>query len=425
MIQTDENTSTPLVGDGGRARWLMLVLYSLIAASNAFMFVWLASVSNLGVRHYNTSMRKIHGTAQAVYLGYILAVPFAMAQFQRLGLRWTIIIAGILNAAGAVLRVVDDLNFIIAGSFLVGVAISFFIGAPTWLSSSWFNDDERTTATSIAVLATQAGLALGFIIPPIFIHKENQTSMIPSLHYATAVVCIVIAILTAVLFRSEPRSLPPGPGIVQAVAQAASNCQLMWVTIIFGIVTGIYWTLLLVLCSIFQDSYTNKEIGYLGSLYCCGGLASMVATGIFFDQQASNPPYRAFIGISLMVSTVFLGVFTWVVQEKDSLMLAGFACTAIGVALPMVQPALLELAVEYSAPELSEEVSGTLLFLAAMAFGFFLPFLVEPPSIGAIVALTVAVGLCGLLVPLLSPDYKRTQQRQSNDSNVPRAGKEA
>lgn len=423
MIETDENDSTPLVGEVGRSRWLMLLLFSLIASSNAFMFVWLSSVANLAVKHYSTRMRAIHGTAQALYLGYILTVPFAMAQFQRLGLRWTIIIAGVLNAVGAILRVVEDLNFVIAGSFVVGVAISFFIGAPTWLSASWFSDEERSTATAIAVLATQAGLALGFFIPPTLIHRDNFDEMIPLLHRVTAAICIGIAIVTGVLFRTEPRSVPAGPGILQAIKQAGSNVQLMGVTAIFGVTTGIYWTLLLVLCSIFQDSFANSEIGLLGSLYCFGGLVSMVVSGVYFDLKASDPPYRAFVSISLVVSTVFLAAFAWVAQQKDSLIMAEIVCTSLGVVLPMVQPPLLELAVEYSFPELSEEVSGSLLYLSAMAVGFFLPFLVEPPSLGATIGLTVATGICGALVAVLSPDYKRTQQKQY--SNVPASVKEA
>lgn len=409
-----------VVGSRHRSRWLMLLLFCLVAASNAFMFISLASVSHLASRHYNSSIAAINLVAQAVYLGYVLLVPVSMALYSRLGLRTTVIIAAVLNALGAVLRAVNELNWVTTGSFIVGVSVAFFIGTPTWLSATWFDGEEQSTATAIAVFATQAGLALGFLIPPVVINLENLSTALPRLHFVTALVCVLIAVLVGVLFQADPHGAPSDKA--SWTLKSLLNRDLLLVTIQFGVSTAIYWTLAVVLSSALHDSYTSSEIGILGSLYLFAGLFGTWGAGVYLDRRSADPPYRAFIATVLAISLALLAAFTWILEKTNQLALTGVVCTALGAVLPSVQPAYLELAVEYSFPELPEEISGSMLYLVAMLGGFLLPFLVEPPAgqersfLIANVSFTIAVGVCALSAFALSTDFKRKRHRLSKSS---------
>ena len=60
-----------------------------------------------------------------------------------------------------------------AGQFFNGLAGPVTQAAPTLLSTNWFPVDERTTATAIASLMGSFGVAVSFIIGPLFVREIN------------------------------------------------------------------------------------------------------------------------------------------------------------------------------------------------------------------------------------------------------------
>ena len=115
------------------------MLFCLAAASNAFMFMSLASIASIAEEFYHASPAAVNGVAQALYAGYVLFVPVVMAVSRKLGLRGTVVAAGLLNAAGAVVRAVpSSLDWVTWGSALAGVGLALMLGLPTWISVTWF-----------------------------------------------------------------------------------------------------------------------------------------------------------------------------------------------------------------------------------------------------------------------------------------------
>lgn len=420
LLEDGAGEQKPLVEGGAlRSRWLMLTLFSFVAASNAFMFMSFASVAHLAAEHYNTSMAGIHGVAQAVYLGYVLVVPMAMIFSSRGGLRIAMVVAAVLNAVGAVFRAFHGLLMMNIGSFLVGVSLAFFIGAPTWLSATWFGGEERHTASAVCILATQAGLALGYVVPPLMITEEDYSITVPLFNYITAGVCVIIGFAVVFGFGRDPGPKPDNDGCITWPLPAVfANKDLLLVLLQFGITTAIYWCFALMLSSALYEKYSTRQIGLMGSLYLCVGLFSMGATGAYFDRRAADPPYRVFIASALALSTLLMAAFTYFAEQGDMFVMTTVVAVALGLVLPTVQSVYLELAVEYTFPEVPEEISGSLLYLGAMLIGFFLPFLIEPPKghkrdfLFANIGLTVAIGVCAALVPALSGNYKRLHLRK-------------
>ena len=441
---TSERTN--LVASGGRApeRWLMLLLFSLVAASNAYMFMSLAAIEPEAEKFYSADALVINGVGQALYAGYIVVAPVALVLSTRLGLRNTLVAASALNAVGACMRAVptSSLAWLFAGSAVAGIGLSLLLGVPPWLSAAWFHESERTTATAIGTQATQLGLWLAYVSLPSFVSDDGK--QIPAMHIGIACCCLAFAAAIAVLFRGRPgraaaaacdsttstdgvvgsgEASPPSATVLRVVLCSG---RLQALAIIFSCSTGIYWTLALVLAEALDgQGYSDGEVGMLGGLYLGGGLISMVAAGLLLDRCFHAPPYKAFVCGCLLLSTAVLGFFAWAISQRNALAAVTPAALVLGLVLPAIQPAGLELAVLYSSQEVPEEVSGSYLYLVAMVTGLLLPFLAD--GIGTTRAaacftgaLAVATGGACLLPS--EPGRKRTQpQTAEGEASAPSA----
>ena len=391
-----------------RARWLVLLLFCLAAASNAFMFMSVASIASIAEEYYGSSAAEVNGVAQALYAGYILFVPVVMAVSRKLGLRGTVVAAGLLNAAGAVVRALpaEHLEWVTWGSAIAGVGLALMLGLPTWISVAWFPAKERTTSTAVAALATQAGLALGYLVPPVAVKEGGEA--LPWLHAWTAAACVLVAATIALLFRKEPAPAAI-PTLSGGTLRLLCSAKLLAAALQFGVATSIYWTLAVVLSEALADTnkYSASEVGAIGSIYLFLGIVGMSGAGILLDRFRT-PPFKRFIVVCLALSSLLMGLFAWAVEQDDFFGTIAVVSGALGLVLPALQPAYLELAAEYHSPDLPEEVSGSLLYLAAMLGGFALPFAVEGAGVlAANISFTVALCACTAGATFLSSDLRR------------------
>ena len=383
------------------------MLFCLAAASNAFMFMSLASIASIAEEFYHASPAAVNGVAQALYAGYVLFVPVVMAVSRKLGLRGTVVAAGLLNAAGAVVRAVpSSLDWVTWGSALAGVGLALMLGLPTWISVTWFPEKERATATAIAALATQAGLAIGYLVPPLVVDEDGAS--LPGLHVGTAAACALFATIIITLFRREPR-----PAVIPSLGfgtlRLMCSMKLLMAALQFGVATSIYWTLAVVLSEALADTnkYSASAVGTIGSVYLFLGIAGMSGAGILLDRYRT-PPFKHFITVCLALSSLLMGLFAWAVEQKDFFAVTTVVSGALGLVLPALQPAYLELAAEYQYPDLPEEVSGSLLYLCAMLGGFVLPFVVERWGVlAANISFVAALCACTIGSVFLSSDLKR------------------
>jgi MFS family permease len=413
----------------------MLFLFCLVAVANGFVFMSMASVANVFTEYHDTSFDAINRIAEFVTLAYVVILPISTSLYHRLGLRWSIVIAATLQAAGSILRAAPSLcttdrshslPWVYGGSFLVGAAAAFYIGLPTWQSFLWFEGKEQNTATAVAVLATTAGCGLGFLIPPLVIDIESMATSVPMYHLVTAAACILIAVLVVVFYQADPLGTgglgtqreqrwadSPRSGASNWTLKNLWNRNLILVAILFGVATSIHWTFALILSSALHDSYTSREVGFLGVLYWSAGLLGTWAAGVYLDRCAADPPYRAIAATVLATSVALLVTFTLAIEQTNQLKVTALIIFSLGTFLPSVQPVLLELAVEYSFEELPLEISGSMCYLVASLLSAMLPSITEAPSeLAANVGIAIAIGLCATAVFALPSDYKRVQQRR-------------
>jgi len=97
-----------------------------------------------------------------------------------LGLHRGLMIGGVLNATGAIVRVcyMNNYRMVYVGTLLAAIAQTFTLSTPPLIAGSWFGASERTTATALGVLANQLGTAtgLGATILVDFAAKNDSTN---------------------------------------------------------------------------------------------------------------------------------------------------------------------------------------------------------------------------------------------------------
>jgi len=94
---------------------------------------------------------------------YIPISPLALWIVHHYGFRVGIYLGAILNFVGSLLRYVHVTNYsyVYIGTIICSVAQCFILSIPPFIASQWYGDTERTTATSLGVMANELGVAVG------------------------------------------------------------------------------------------------------------------------------------------------------------------------------------------------------------------------------------------------------------------------
>jgi len=143
-----------------RRRWVMLVLFSGVSASNSFMWLQYSIISNIFVRFYDgVDALSIDWLSMIYLLTYVPLILPVLWLLDRRGVRDVVLTGAAFNCIGAWVKVgsvapgLFALTFL--GQFVCSVATVFLLGIPSYLASVWFGPREVSTACSIGVLGNQ------------------------------------------------------------------------------------------------------------------------------------------------------------------------------------------------------------------------------------------------------------------------------
>ena len=187
----------------------MMAIVALLNFSNTAIWICLAPVSN----HCDGYL----GADASTYLSLIYmltTVPIALpAMFlsRRMGLRFSIVVAGFLNGFGASLRIVGvfvpEHRFLVSiiGAGTCGVAYPFIMCMPAKIGGAWFSDSQRWIATTVITLSNPLGVLLPNLISPQLVgHKED----VP---YAVILFALPCMLSWAMAWTGVRSSDPPTP----------------------------------------------------------------------------------------------------------------------------------------------------------------------------------------------------------------------
>ena len=91
------------------------------------------------------------------------------------GLRLAVVLAAGSLFVGKVLQTLQFVNNTVdtihmnVGQLITSLSFPVCLGASTFVSSTWFPPDERTTATAVGTLSVTVGAATGFLVGPILV----------------------------------------------------------------------------------------------------------------------------------------------------------------------------------------------------------------------------------------------------------------
>ena len=142
-----------------RRRWVMLVLFSAVSASNAFMWLQYGIVSNIFTRFYGVDPLAVDWLSMIYLLTYIPLILPVLWLLDSRGVRDVVLVGAAFNCIGAWVKIgsVGPELFAVTffGQFVCSVATVFVLGIPSYLASVWFGPREVSTACAIGVLGNQ------------------------------------------------------------------------------------------------------------------------------------------------------------------------------------------------------------------------------------------------------------------------------
>lgn len=202
-IPNNKNENDAGSGYGYRVykeRWLMLFYLSLLNLLSDWTGLSVAPIATITSRAYNSDDDVIYSNnnnsndvqmyiqPETLVTVFLVASSIGTAMepwiLGRLGLRRTVVFGAFCNMLGNLVKSGGLPPFITVSSlmhglygtyalylgfFLVGFAQPLFQCTPALLSASWFPEEERTLATSIALNANQLGVGLAFIVGALYV----------------------------------------------------------------------------------------------------------------------------------------------------------------------------------------------------------------------------------------------------------------
>lgn len=159
-------------------RWVVLGIFSLTSATNAFIFMDFATVASLSESVLLIDEEQLKWLYSGALIVVAVATPLAMYCVDICN--WSASLAAVLlNVSAAWVRHRSVLHHsfdqAFASTILLGAGAAVVVSSYTVVPEAWFAPEERGLATSIAVQSNYAGWALGSFIP---IVVQNPGAMV-------------------------------------------------------------------------------------------------------------------------------------------------------------------------------------------------------------------------------------------------------
>lgn len=219
-------------------RWYILFVFSLFSFNQCLVWFTFSSVkddkviSYYGPEHMNDSV-----IALLLNWGPIIGIamfPLQVWITQRnlAGFQHAAILGATLVFLGTVVRTIPcfcsesfrqsgaSIAFLHIGQILNAAGGPLCMGTESRLSCLWFRENERATATSIAVTSNACGTTVGFLLGPALV---SAASDFPKLLYVEVVLAAIPFFCCVLHYPAKPADAPSAAAA--AVVLAAANAE--------------------------------------------------------------------------------------------------------------------------------------------------------------------------------------------------------
>ncbi len=350
-------------------RWVVLFLFFLVNIVSNILWVSFAPVTSHAMKFYGVTEFKI------IFLSLIFLIVYIPVSFLA---SWIIdkydfkIGAGIgatFNGVFGFLRFFAGDSYILILIFQVGLAFAqpFLLNSITKLSTNWFPETERTTATSISVIAIFIGIALGMVITPLIVIRIDFQYML----FLYGILGLIAGGLFVVFAKNKPpaqtniKVIEREVLMVEGLKKLFSNRNYLIIVITNFLVVGIlnmittYIELIVI-----PRGFNSVFAGILGMLLIVGGIIGTILMSILSDKLNKRKYIMIF---SLVIASFSLLIFSFVSNEILLMIFSFF----FGFGLMGSGPIGLEYAVDATKP-VPEGLSTGILMLSGAIGGIVL-----------------------------------------------------
>lgn len=370
-------------------RYVILLLFCLNSGCKAFQWIQVPAATTKATILYGVDNYIINFASILFMLAFVVLSWPACFIIEKVGMRRAVLMASFGTAVGACIKCFscheEGVYLLMLGQVLVSLCEQFIFSLPSKIASVWFPDSQVSFCVAMCVVGNQVGVALGFIVPHVFLNKaESQLEIGTGFYHMflwTAAFSVANYLLCLLLWDNEPKY---APGTARArqrkLEQAAKerdvsislseevgnlfsqiwklchNRELMLLSLSYGWMIGINYsiqTLLDQMLALGIAEWPNEDllVGTTGFIIIISGIVTTPLWGWTMDACHAYKYINVIIGLGNVIS---LSAFTWAIVQRHSPISVYIAALLYGLFSVGFCVSGLEYAVEltYPAPEI-------------------------------------------------------------------------
>ena len=206
-----------------RIRFYVLFLFSYLAFNQCLFWLTFSPISQTTQIYYQINESTVNLLLNWGPIIFLPCLPLSYILLNRRhGLKKIVFLLGILQFSSTSIRLVpyfyqslfilsdNDFKYfslicIHLGQILNAACGPLVMSPVSQLSSIWFSPNERTRATTFAIMSNNLGSTIGFLISPLIVTKPND---IPTLLYIHWILSLIGFICVLIYFPAEPKYIP-------------------------------------------------------------------------------------------------------------------------------------------------------------------------------------------------------------------------
>ena len=200
----------------GPVRWYLLAVFGLLSAIECIVYFTFSSTPAASITWLGSDEADEHTIDLLLSWGSIFflvaAPPTAWLCSRPNGLRYTLIIGSFLSLLSCLIRLIPvffstllmpyAIYFAHTGQIINALCGPAVMSTVSLLSSLWFPQNERVSATMIAWISNGAGFAIGFLIGPILAPSGDA---FPRLLICESLLTVIPFVCILVYFPGAPK----------------------------------------------------------------------------------------------------------------------------------------------------------------------------------------------------------------------------
>ena len=303
-------------------RWFILIVICGINISNTINGFCYTTIADLTGQFYDASYNQVNLLST---ISIIIIVPAGLISFviiNYFGIRLSLNLSGWLNFIGSLFCVLSSIeksnatplipviykySLLMTGQVFCSIAAPFAFLVTTKFANSWFTQDERALANTVALISGTFGFLISAILSPFIVNsKTDYVHQMQVLNFINSAISFVPALLATFLTRSTPPTPPTNRENLKddskinklslaffthlriyfkQVLELLKSLNFILLFITFGFSFGLSNTTAILLQQLLcVHGYTDSEVGIFSGIMVGFGILGSLIAGIIVDR---------------------------------------------------------------------------------------------------------------------------------------------